>query len=465
LGYGDCWQARSVEAAPPTRRLEEPPLLNLEEPVTTAQFTTPVAESETDGGLLRLQEANLERLPPVDQVAPSGRLFERLPPTRSFERLPRVSQRMTRLPAVAASFERLPAVRKDPALVSKDALADATARTHELPLVAAPLPAAVAEISETTQPGLDPKAPASPTLADLWTSDDETWVAVAQRSDLMVEHGFALAEKGALYSARAEFKQALRSISQALDAHLGGKQYSTALAAGWQALEEADDFSKHSQREPVVNVAVIVDQHQTPVLQGSELDDVSPVVAMQSYFTYAQEQLVASSGGAPVASRALYGLGKLHMLLGEQSASAERLHGPKAIALHQAALLVDSRNHLAANELGVLLARFGQHQEAREALQQSVAVHPLPESWHNLSVVHQRLGNAELAAQAAAHGQWLQSNTPPHVLEQRPVVQWVAPQQFAGSTSVSMPANAVAHPATATNSTRQAQATRRFLWW
>jgi uncharacterized protein HemY len=59
------------------------------------------------------------------------------------------------------------------------------------------------------------------------------------------------------------------------------------------------------------------------------------------------------------------------------------------------------------------LARFGKLQEARAALQHSVALNPLPETWQNLSVVHQRLGEAELAAQSVANWQ-LASNKRAH---------------------------------------------------
>jgi hypothetical protein len=186
-------------------------------------------------------------------------------------------------------------------------------------------------------PPLTQQSVAAPSGSAGWLMTGTSLAMVSQRADGMIDRGFQLAEKGAYYTAQTELKQALRTVSQALDAHFGGNHYSEALATGWLALEEAGDFSAHSQRGPVVDVGLIVDSHQTALLKGYALEGVSPVLAMQHYFSFAQEQLVEACGQAPVASRALHGLGKIHMVLGEKSSSAERLHGPKAMAFQQAA--------------------------------------------------------------------------------------------------------------------------------
>jgi Tfp pilus assembly protein PilF len=301
-----------------------------------------------------------------------------------------------------------------------------------------------------------------------WLMTGTSLVAVSQRADSMIDRGFLLAEKGAYFSARSELKQALRTVSQSLDAHFGGNHYSEALAAGWLALEEADDFSAHSQRGPVVDVGLLVESHQTSLLKEYALDDVSPVLAMQHYFSFAQEQLVEACGRAPVASRALHGLGKIHMVLGEKSASAERLHGPKALAFQQAALTTDPRNFLAANELGVLLARYGKLHEARAALQHSVALHSVPETWQNLSVVHERLGEADLAAQSHAHWQVALQQTADASSQQtggQSMVQWVSPQAFVGQQPGQPGAPPTTVPAAPREPPAQAKKKVGFLWW
>ncbi|MBI2481359.1 MAG: hypothetical protein HYV60_22790, partial [Planctomycetia bacterium] len=312
-------------------------------------------------------------------------------------------------------------------------------------------------------------AAAAPSGSAGWLMTGTSLVSVSQRADAMIDRGYQLGEKGAYYSAQTEFKQALRTVSQALDAHFGGSHYSEALAAGWLALEEAGDFSAQSQRGPVVDVGLIVDSHQTPLLKAYALNDVSPVLAMQHYFSFAQEQLVEACGRAPVASRALHGLGKIHMVLGEKSSSAERLHGPKAMAFQQAALTTDPANYLAANELGVLLARFGKLEEARTVLQHAVALYPLPETWQNLSVVHQRLGEATLAAQSLANWQVAlqqagsQSGT--QQADNRSLVQWVSPQAFGGQQPGSPNVPSMPTPATQEERPTQAKQKSGFLWW
>ena len=72
------------------------------------------------------------------------------------------------------------------------------------------------------------------------------------------------------------------------------------------------------------------------------------------------------------------------------------------MALYQAALAVNPANPSAANELGVLLARYGRHDAAQQLLQQSLAVRNDRTVWSNLSVVMSNLGQRELARQALA---------------------------------------------------------------
>src|SRR5207248_11234892 len=125
-----------------------------------------------------------------------------------------------------------------------------------------------------------------------------------------------------------------------------------------------------------------------------------PVVAQQQYLGLAQAQLALAAGGQQVSSQTLYRLGKLQAAMALHDADSQGLHGPQAMVFYQAALTADGANYLAANELGVLLARYGQLAEARQLLLHCVVVHPQVESWHNLAVVHRRLGEDDLASRA-----------------------------------------------------------------
>ena len=187
--------------------------------------------------------------------------------------------------------------------------------------------------------------------------------------------------------------------------------------------------------ESEIDVATTLAAHRTSVLDAQSAGNMPGVIAMQQYYAFAQDRLAAASGGAPAASQALYALGKIYMALADESMSAKRLQGAKAIAFHQASMMVDPTNHAAANELGVLLARFGQLKEARSVLQHSVSVRPLTETWHNLSVVHQRLGEVDLSNQSRLEWQRAeqQAQTSPGLggSSVNSTVTWVDPQTFA----------------------------------
>ena len=122
------------------------------------------------------------------------------------------------------------------------------------------------------------------------------------------------------------------------------------------------------------------------------------------------------------------------------------LHGPQSIVFHQAALATDGANWLAANELGVLYARYGQLPEARQLLVHSVTVHPHVEGWHNLATVHRRLGETELAQRAEGESQLLAQQAGKSSANSSEMVRWVDPKTFAasGGSDVRWPDNVAA---------------------
>ncbi len=259
--------------------------------------------------------------------------------------------------------------------------------------------------------------------------------AVSQRADEFVEHGISLASRGAPMAARVQFIQALRVVTQALDVQNGTHSHSQDLADAMAALREADDFMpRGSQLEANLDVPDIVAVHRTPALKDRDLANVTPLTALQQYYTLAQQKLTSACGGEPAAAHALYGLGKLYTALAGQSAESSRLNGPKAMVLHQAAVAVDPRNYRAANELGVMLARYGQLQDARAVLLHSLSVQQMPEAWHNLSVVHTRLGEIELAHRARYEWQLAieqRTNGSGPAAGDGPAVRWVDAEEFA----------------------------------
>jgi tetratricopeptide (TPR) repeat protein len=257
---------------------------------------------------------------------------------------------------------------------------------------------------------------------------------VARISNEHIRYGIDLAARGATRSARQEFLDVLNRVSQALDHTSGNHQYSQALNAGLKALHEAEDFQTgHSRLSTDVDLKILVATHQTQAFKNiAEFQHLTPVMAMQSYLEYAKEQLVFASGQQQVASRALYGLARLETLQPQGRPLDKPIRGPRAIALHQAALLVDKGNHAAANELGVLLARYGQLDGAGDILSHAAKLSPKPETWHNLARVYELKGNVQKAAHARTVYQRLLAdarNSPGNTNEGRQVY-WVAQDAF-----------------------------------
>jgi tetratricopeptide (TPR) repeat protein len=222
-----------------------------------------------------------------------------------------------------------------------------------------------------------------------------------------VQRGIELASRRAFFSARTEFIGALRCLAQALDAEGRTDVHGEHLAAGLRALEEVDEFvAKGGVLEAELNVPMIAGAHRTPVVRMN-LEPTSPLAAQQMYLTYAQEMLSECIRGEPSGSQALSAMGKLYAAMEAERTPGVALAYGKALVLQQAALLADSQNAAAANELGVLLAKRGRHSEAKAWLQHSAALLPDAAAYHNLAVVCDALGDAQSADQARRQRQML----------------------------------------------------------
>jgi hypothetical protein len=248
-----------------------------------------------------------------------------------------------------------------------------------------------------------------------------------------VAQGFRLAERNALYLARAEFLAALERIAEASDASQNTRFYGDAVAAGLTALEESGDFLRRRSAGRQPDIARIVSGHKTPILKRAPLDRLSPTAAAERYATYAQEQLAGAAAGHAAASTALFGLGKIAVALGSANPARRAESTLHAAALYRAALMVDARNFRAANELGVILARKGDWLRARELLVQSASLGPNPVTHRNLAAIYARLGETQLAAAAKARAAAMEQSGQ-HV---QAAVQWVDPATFASTAPAS----------------------------
>ncbi|MGA2796357.1 MAG: hypothetical protein ABSE63_02135 [Thermoguttaceae bacterium] len=225
--------------------------------------------------------------------------------------------------------------------------------------------------------------------------------SIARQADQQTRHGLELAGRGAYFAARSELIAALRLLAQGLDADGHTKNHAKSLAAGLTALKEAEDFLAGDVRmEADLNLPAIIAGHSTTVLKDADMASVTSLTALKSYFTFAQEKLAQAAGSEVAGSMALRGLGKLHEELAKEKSPGTKAAGPKAIAFYQAALLVCPQNFMAANDLGVMLARNGNYEDARKMLEYSLSLDMQSTVWHNLAVVYEHLGCGDQARQA-----------------------------------------------------------------
>lgn len=229
---------------------------------------------------------------------------------------------------------------------------------------------------------------------------------IAQQVAQHVDYGQDLADRGATHSARSEYMRALDVVAHALDAQQNSNYHRKALREALTALDETDDLTPHVEQGDA-GWRRSVEKHSTPVLKMPEMQNMHPFVAMQKYCEFAGQRLVAAMGNEPSASKALYGMARLELLMETPTTSQASLAGPRAIVLHQAALRVDANNFQAANELGVLFAKYGQFEQARAAFLHSIRVEPQPVTWKNLAKVSNLLGDRETAHAAKHQQQWL----------------------------------------------------------
>lgn len=328
-------------------------------------------------------------------------------------------------------------------------VAEATDRTEiNGPSLCGPYPAQQPAISESAlastpvceswrppEGGIVWKAPAA---ALSRTPED---YAVEQMALTHAKRGYSLAMRGAAFSARVEFVNALRVLAEARDLSEGSQAHSAALAAGFRALEEAEDFvPKTAQIDHDLKVLRIARTHETPVVNAVTLNSVAtPTALRQRYYSYAQEQFTAALAGAPVGSAALYALGKLKTTRVASGQEDQAVAEPAAMVLFQSALTVDQRNYVAANELAVLLTRWGRPDTAKAYLLLAIEHGAGPDAWHNLAAVNHTLGDVQGAATARAQAERLAS-----IADHAPqdgatagegLVEWMAPQRFAGTST------------------------------
>lgn len=357
---------------------------------------------------------------PTASVTPIAATPPQLPAQPNFARAESPSQPAA---SAVANPEPLPVAPVFPTVESPVQTPPAQAPVNQPP----PQQGTATEAKTTTERNVGP--PSDPALA-----------VVSRRAMQLADQAAAMAQRGMLYSARTELIQGLQLIAQALDVREGTTRHAAALAVGLTALREARDFAPASALPgEAANVAAIAAGHRTKLTEPTATSLLSPIVAQQQYFALAQAKLTEAAGGLPTGSQLLYRLGRLETGIATHDADPLALHGPQAIAFHQAALATDTNNWLAANELGVLYARYGQLPQARQLLQHSIAIHPHIAGWQNLAEVHRRLGEADLAKLADSERLVLAQQTAKQPTAAGEMIHFVDPKAFAASGNADVP--------------------------
>jgi tetratricopeptide (TPR) repeat protein len=267
---------------------------------------------------------------------------------------------------------------------------------------------------------------------------------ITPQAQAHINYALNLAERGAIHSAQSEFIMALDLIADALDADSrdATRSHAHAVKAGLKAIEETKDFvPADTANDITVNVQQIAIAHQTPVLKNADGVRLTRAEALQRYHLFATQQLAYAGGNSPIGSQALYGLGRAQSVNTAGAGTRNPLAGPNAIALYQAALIVDPKNYMACNELGVLMARYGDLEAAENQFVHSLAIKPQPETWHNLATVYRGMGQTNKASQAEQEKEKLVASLRAgngtsedgNDLGSRPMLDFVDPNTFAAS--------------------------------
>jgi tetratricopeptide (TPR) repeat protein len=360
----------------------------------------------------------------------------------------------TSSPAVGVGEVRIvpPAAAEDPATSQAESAPELPQPEYRAPVATGEPPSTPVRLSPELQQGpVQPGDTGAPSGFEIGSSRPEASLLlppeagtqrseqlerVARQADRQIRAGFDLAGRKAYFAARAQFVAALRLLVQGLDAEHQTTMHSQALSAGLTAMGEAEDFLPGApQLESERGLEAIIGRHRTPVLKQAAAEDLTPLTALRCYLTFAQEQLAAGAGREVAGSMALHALGKLYKAIAEEQVREIKAAEAKAVVCFQAALLVCPQNYLAANDLGVLLARGGNLEDAKAVLEHSVLTCPQSTVWHNLAVVYEQLGRGDSARRAA----WQARLAERTEIARRggatggatPRVQWVDPQTFA----------------------------------
>ena len=230
-------------------------------------------------------------------------------------------------------------------------------------------------------------------------------------------------QRRATHSAKKYALEALRSIVAMRDAEVGGNQHAKELDVALDAIRESDDFCGRFGPIDQNSLRRMVVVHETDVLKGQDLENMSALEATEKYLAVARKNLIAAAGGVREASDALVLLGQIEK---QMSAPGDTHGAAVAVTLQRAAIDIAPTNGPGYRELGTTLLDQGLVKQAAWALSRSVEIQPTRSGYQGLLEASRRLGDVETARLCLA------SLQDPNVVDEIPVKE-LSPDVFAST--------------------------------
>lgn len=259
-----------------------------------------------------------------------------------------------------------------------------------------------------------------------------------------------LLRRNAVFSARDEATQGLRTLVRAVDTHRNQWTCEKALQQAMLAIKECSDF-EDSVLLDAKQLRLIINNHTTPVLKEKDIAVMSPTVAGQHYRAFAKQSFLTATDGHPWGADLLYALGKTYEREAEQDVPRGIMLRNQATVCFQAAnMLGPTRSHI-SNQLGFNLLQLDRIDEAYQALKSSLESQPSANAWRNLAEVYRRRGAVESVNYALAQAESLSVGESP-AGHRTPEIMEVSAEEFARYSPPPVMASTMTAGAAAPNS-------------
>ncbi len=256
------------------------------------------------------------------------------------------------------------------------------------------------------------------------------WQAIGQQLTAKLTLCEGLIGRGAYYSAREEAEAGALLLLRHLDL-IGNACYSepTWLAAQ-QALSEAEGFVvAQASSADAGQMKRLIDSHETSLLKGVDVDEVSPAIAAQHYRLLAEQLLVDAAQKHPWASELYYVMGRACQAEADQNQEQADSLRAQALCYYRAARATQPTNAIACNQLGFLLLQMDRPAEARDAIAAALTQRREDAFLCNMVEASRRLGDTATQHWARQTLAYLRSSQP--VQGNEPQVIELNPQEFA----------------------------------